>query len=165
MFDPTTTDAQVYGADLRMDRTIRFLHRTRWIWPFAALAIPCAVGYGVGGPEAALGSLLLGGCVPVAVLHNVTWGVNSVGHTIGSERFAQGNSSKNNLLLALLTFGEGWHNNHHRFPRSAFHGLRTREIDLSGMLLVALEHAGLVWDVIRVGDAQRRRAAGAEPGA
>jgi stearoyl-CoA desaturase (delta-9 desaturase) len=83
------------------------------------------------------------------LFHNVVWAVNSIGHSYGYQSYPQKNNSKNNLALALLTFGEGWHNNHHRFPRSAFHGITARETDISGLVIKFLERRGWVTGVVR----------------
>jgi stearoyl-CoA desaturase (delta-9 desaturase) len=85
------------------------------------------------------------------VLHHVTYSINSLCHFFGRRRFATEDESRNLLWLAPLSFGEAWHNNHHAFPTSAFHGMGRREIDLSGVLIAALERVGLVWDVQRIG--------------
>jgi stearoyl-CoA desaturase (delta-9 desaturase) len=82
----------------------------------------------------------------VAVWH-ATFAVNSLAHTLGSRRFATRDDSRNNLALALLTFGEGWHNNHHRYPAAARAGLRWWEIDLTYYVLRALAAVGLVWEL------------------
>ncbi len=152
LFDATTTDARVYGAGLLQDPIVVFFTRTHWIWPAISLALPYSYGYSLGGPEAAWSATLIGGCLRTSILHNVVWAVNSIGHRFGSEDFSLGNGSKNNLILALLTFGDGWHNNHHCFPRSAFHGLKANEIDINGRLISALEHAGLAWNVVRISE-------------
>jgi stearoyl-CoA desaturase (delta-9 desaturase) len=152
LFDSTTTDAQIYGAGLQQDKLVMFFTRTHWLWPAASLALPWGFGYLLGGPEAALSSMLIGGCLRTTVLHNVIWSVNSIGHRFGSEDFRHGNGSKNNLTIALLTFGDGWHNNHHCFPRSAFHGMTEREIDINGWLIAQMEKMGMAWDVIRIAE-------------
>src|SRR5579872_6075811 len=123
LFDSTTTDAQVYGAGLLHDKLIMFFTRTHWLWPAASLALPWGFGYLLGGSEAALSSMLIGGCLRTTILHNVIWSVNSIGHRFGSEDFRHGNGSKNNLTVALLTFGDGWHNNHLCFRHSMLSGL------------------------------------------
>lgn len=150
MFDRTATDPAFYGKGLEQDPVVRFLTRTHAVWLMLSLAIPYGFGFAFGGPEAAWSSLLIGGCLRTTTLHNVVWAVNSIGHRYGSIDYDDGNSSRNNLLLALLTFGDGWHNNHHRFPRSYRHGLKTREIDVNGRIIDWLERHGLVWNVIRV---------------
>ena len=91
------------------------------------------------------------------VVHHVTYSINSLCHFFGRRRFETDDESRNLLWLALSTFGESWHNNHHAFPTSADHGLRRWEIDPSALVIRALEKVGLVWDVVRV----RPRAPGA----
>ena len=73
--------------------------------------------------------------------------VNSLTHFWGGRRFATGDGSRNNLLVALLTFGEGWHNNHHAHPTSARHGLAWYEIDMSWMMIWVLKMVGLARSV------------------
>ncbi|MEH2517988.1 stearoyl-CoA desaturase (delta-9 desaturase) [Bradyrhizobium sp. AZCC 1610] len=150
LFDCTTTDVSVYGASVTDNKLIAFFHRTHWIWPAISLAMPYVYGYVLAGPEAAWSAMLIGGCLRTTVLHNVVWGVNSIGHLFGEEAYSQGNGSKNNRILAMLTFGDGWHNNHHRFPRSAFHGLTDGQLDVNGHIITLLEKLGLVWNVIRL---------------
>lgn len=150
MFDGTATDPKVFGHDLQSDRLVMFFTRTHWLWLVIALVLPYGFGHALGGPEAAWSSMLIGGCLKTTVLHNVVWAVNSIGHSHGDEDFPQANRSKNNLVLALLTFGDGWHNNHHRFPRSAFHGLTARELDVNGWIITGLERLGMAWDVVRI---------------
>ena len=81
-------------------------------------------------------------------LHS-TWLVNSATHMWGSRRFLTDDTSKNSLWVALLTFGEGWHNNHHAVPQSARHGLAWYEIDLNWYGICALRALGLAWDIKR----------------
>jgi stearoyl-CoA desaturase (Delta-9 desaturase) len=150
MFDSTTSDPIVYGKDLLSDPLVMALHRTHWIWPTASLLLPYCYGYVLGGHDAAYSAMLFGGFLRTTVLHNIVWAVNSIGHTLGSEDFVQPNRSKNSLALALLTFGDGWHNNHHRFPKSAHHGLAEHEIDVNGWLIDKMERLGLAWNVIRI---------------
>lgn len=150
MFDTTTTDIPIYAADLQKDWLVMLLHRSRWLWVVFSFATPTAYGYALGGSDAALGAFLVGACLRTTAFHNVVWAVNSIGHTFGSDDFPQSNQSRNNWWLALLTFGDGWHNNHHYFPRSAHHGLKPGELDLNGRLIDLLERAGVVWNVVRV---------------
>lgn len=80
---------------------------------------------------------------------HVTWGINSVAHMWGYRNYETREDSRNNWLFALLTNGEGWHNNHHADPRTAQHGHRWWELDLTFLTLVALEKTGLVTNLIR----------------
>ncbi len=79
-------------------------------------------------------------------LHS-TWLVNSATHLWGSRRFKTGDDSTNNWWVALLTFGEGWHNNHHAHPTSARHGLAWYELDVNWIFISTLQRLGLAWDV------------------
>lgn len=80
-------------------------------------------------------------------VYHVTFCVNSVTHIVGTRRFATDDESRNSFWVALFTFGEGWHNNHHRWPLSARQGMYWWEIDLTFLLLRVLEKLGLVWDL------------------
>jgi stearoyl-CoA desaturase (delta-9 desaturase) len=100
--------------------------------------------------------------VRILVLHHMTYSINSLCHFFGRRRFTTGDESRNLAWLALPTFGEAWHNNHHAFPTSAAHGLRRWEVDPSALVIRALERCGLVWDVVRVKpEKQARKLAGA----
>jgi stearoyl-CoA desaturase (delta-9 desaturase) len=76
-----------------------------------------------------------------------TWLVNSATHLWGTRRFETRDDSRNNPLIALLTWGEGWHNNHHAYPRSARHGLKWYEFDINWIQIWALEKLGLAKSV------------------
>jgi stearoyl-CoA desaturase (delta-9 desaturase) len=86
----------------------------------------------------------------VAVWH-ITWSVNSVTHLWGYRNFPTRDDSRNNWLVGLLSNGEGWHNNHHAHPRSASHGMRWWELDVSYLSILLLERVGLAWDVVKPG--------------
>ncbi|MGE0494970.1 MAG: acyl-CoA desaturase [Vulcanimicrobiota bacterium] len=91
--------------------------------------------------------LVWGMFLRVALVFHATWLVNSAAHTFGYRSYATGDRSTNCWWVALLTMGEGWHNNHHAFPTSARHGLRWYEFDLTWLVISGLERAGLAWDV------------------
>jgi stearoyl-CoA desaturase (delta-9 desaturase) len=80
----------------------------------------------------------------------VTWSINSICHYWGRRRFSSPDESRNVWWLSWLSFGESWHNNHHAFPSSAFHGLRGLEIDPGGWVIWMLERCGLAWRVVRI---------------
>jgi stearoyl-CoA desaturase (Delta-9 desaturase) len=140
-----------FAADLCDDPWMRRI--SRW-FPFLVglgLAIPALAGYAVSGSLAgAATGLLWGGLVRIFFVHHVTWSINSVCHFTGSRRFEIDDHSTNVFWLALPTMGEAWHHNHHAFPRSARHGLRWWEIDISGLVIGALERLGLAWNVVRI---------------
>jgi stearoyl-CoA desaturase (delta-9 desaturase) len=85
----------------------------------------------------------------VAVWH-ITWSVNSVTHLWGYRNYATEENSKNNLLIGLLSNGEGWHNNHHAQPRCAAHGHKWWEIDVTRGTIWLLQKLGLAWDVVPI---------------
>ncbi len=91
--------------------------------------------------------LVWGFVISTLALYHVTFTINSLAHTIGKRRFTTRDNSRNNWLLALLTFGEGWHNNHHYYPGSARQGFAWWEIDISYYLLRLLQAMGLIWDL------------------
>ena len=150
-----------YAPDLMKDPIVAFVDRTFVLWVIAGLAFPFALGWLIGGTlQSALTGLLWGGAVRMLVLHHVTYSINSLCHFFGRKRFQTGDESRNLVWLSFFTFGEAWHNNHHAFPTSAFHGLRRWEFDPSALLIRGLEKLGLVWDVVRVEpERQARKAA------
>ena len=146
-------DPDTYGSWLKKDPVVVWVDRTWWIWGILGVAIPFAIGGWSG--------LLWGGLVRICLTHHVTWSVNSICHTFGGRPYATKDASRNNWLVGLLAFGEGWHNNHHAFPRSAFHGMEWWQFDLSSWLIRGLEATNLVWNVQRIKpDDKRKRAAG-----
>jgi stearoyl-CoA desaturase (delta-9 desaturase) len=88
--------------------------------------------------------------VRVFLVHHVTWSINSVCHFFGRRRFDLEDHSTNVFWLALPSLGESWHHNHHAFPRSARHGLRWWEVDLSGLIIRGMERVGLAYNVVTI---------------
>ncbi len=128
-----------YAPDLMKDRYYRVL--TRWHWvPMVVLGLTLLA---IGGWPWVLWGIFL----RVVVGLHCTWLVNSATHLWGSRRFDTTDDSRNLGWVALITFGEGWHNNHHAHPTSARHGMTWREIDLSWMQIRLLQWLGLAWDV------------------
>jgi stearoyl-CoA desaturase (Delta-9 desaturase) len=87
----------------------------------------------------------------VALFHG-TCTINSLSHVYGSQRYETGDDSRNNFFLALVTMGEGWHNNHHYYPASTRQGFYWWEVDMTYYCLKGLEWLGLVWDIRGVPD-------------
>jgi stearoyl-CoA desaturase (delta-9 desaturase) len=94
--------------------------------------------------------------VRIFLVHHVTWSINSICHFFGRRRFDTDDESTNVLWLALPSLGESWHHNHHAFPRSAVHGLRWWEVDVSGLVIRAMQRAGLAWNVVRIAPERQR---------
>jgi stearoyl-CoA desaturase (delta-9 desaturase) len=128
-----------YAPDLCRDRFHVLLSNYHYV-PLTVTAIALMAWGG-------LPFLLWGVFFRVTMGLHVTWMVNSVTHFWGSRRFATQDDSRNNMLVALLSFGEGWHNNHHAHPVSARHGLAWYELDMSWMLIRLLEIVGLARSV------------------
>lgn len=165
MFQNREADPNIYARQLLQDNMVMFVSRTFLLWAILSLLIPFAIGGWSGlmmGDWSvflwgSLRGLLWGGLVRMFLNHHVTWCVNSVCHTFGKREFKTTDRSHNEWVVGLLAFGEGWHNNHHAFPRSAFHGLHWWQFDLSGYLIWTLERVGLVRDVYRIPAKLRER--------
>jgi stearoyl-CoA desaturase (delta-9 desaturase) len=158
-------DWKKYAPELYEDPAMRAIGR-RFPWlVLISLLVPTFAGFVLHGFTAggALRGCVWGGLVRIFFVHHVTWSVNSVCHFFGSRRFDIDDHSTNVGWLAVLSLGESWHHNHHAFPRSAYHGLRWWEIDLSGLIISGLERVGLAWNVIRIAPERQRakRLAGA----
>ena len=150
-----------YAPDVFRDRFYRSLHRKNlWVGLYVLhalifAAISYLVAWLVTDTVSEMirfgGSLVVWGIVVRTVyVWHITWAVNSFAHRWGYRNYKTGEESRNNWYVALLTNGEGWHNNHHADPRAASHGHRWWEIDLTYLTLRLLQMVGLVWDVQQV---------------
>jgi len=150
-----------YAPDLLKDPTIRWVNKYFFVWAIGGLALAFVLGWIIGGSlHTALTGLLWGGLVRMLVLHHVTYSINSLCHFFGRRSFETKDESRNLLWLAIPSFGESWHNNHHAFPTSAEHGMRRWQIDTSALVIRGLEKLGLAWDVVRISpEKQATRAA------
>jgi stearoyl-CoA desaturase (delta-9 desaturase) len=151
LFGERQDDRDRYIGDLKNDRGMNLI--SDWFPLFAVLTfvLPGALGLLISGSWwGALSGFVWGGLVRVFFLHHVTFAINSICHFTGRRAFATGDQSRNVFWLALPSFGEAWHNNHHAFPTSARHGLRRREIDIAGLTIAAMERVGLAWNVVAV---------------
>ncbi|HEX3692436.1 MAG TPA: fatty acid desaturase [Solirubrobacteraceae bacterium] len=145
-----------YAPDLVADPVVSLVDRTFFVWALGGLAVSFGLGYAIGGTlTAGLTGLLWGGAVRMLVLHHVTYSINSLCHFFGRRTYETGDHSRNLAWLAPLSLGEAWHNNHHAFPTSAFHGMGRRQLDVSALVIQALEGFGLAWDVVRVAPERR----------
>jgi stearoyl-CoA desaturase (delta-9 desaturase) len=151
------TEHERYARDLYEDRGMRFIHRTFALWVAVGIAIPAAAGLALSGTwRGALEAALWGGPVRIFLGHHVTWSINSVCHFFGTRRFAVEDHSTNVFWLAALSMGESWHHNHHTFPRSAFHGLKSWEIDPTGWVIRAMRRLKLAWNVVEITPERQR---------
>jgi stearoyl-CoA desaturase (Delta-9 desaturase) len=159
-------DWKRYASELYEDPKMRRIGRRFPVLVLVSLLVPTLAGFVLHGftAQGALRGYVWGGLVRVFFVHHVTWSVNSICHFFGRRRFAIEDRSTNVGWLAVLSLGESWHHNHHAFPRSAYHGLRPWEIDLSGLIISGLQRAGLAWDVVRI-PTERQRAKTLAPAA
>ncbi|NGO66962.1 acyl-CoA desaturase [Streptomyces boncukensis] len=163
LFDPgLTSDPIRYCPDLARDRDLRVI--SRWFIPIvlAGIVLPGLIGFALTGTLFGFATgALWGGLVRFFVSNHITYAVNSIGHYFGRRRFDTPDESRNVAWLAIPSFGEAWHNNHHAFPRSASHGMRWWEVDVSALVISGLKSARLAWDVMEIDrERQERRADG-----
>lgn len=148
MFDSERTDQRAYAPDLLKDPDIVRVSRQFVLWTALSLAAPAAVGglvtWSWGG---ALSAFFWGSLVRVALLHHVTWSINSICHATGKRPFRSRDRSGNVWWLAVLSCGESWHNLHHADPTSARHGVDRGQVDSSARLIRWFEKAGWAYDV------------------
>jgi stearoyl-CoA desaturase (delta-9 desaturase) len=129
-----------YCRHLLKDPAVMFVERTAFLWfGLGFFVIPFAV--------AGWNGFLWGGLVRMGFGNHLAYAVNSICHKFGSRPFDTGDESRNNFMMGVLAFGEGWHNNHHAFPASAYHGMGWRQPDLSGLVIRLLVRCGLAWNV------------------
>lgn len=134
--------------DLLEDHGLLVIDRLYFLWVGLGLLVPAAaLGLLAGSWRGFVSGMIWGGLVRIALMQHVTWSVNSVCHIWGARPFHSADHSANNLPVALLSLGEGWHNNHHAFPTSARHGLRWWQFDPSYLIIWVMERLGLAWDV------------------
>lgn len=131
---------------------LRFLNRFHMIVPIALAVIVTAIGFVLeyAFPQlqtTGLQMLVWGFCLSTSLLYHSTFTINSLAHVFGTRRFDTEDTSRNNLLLALITLGEGWHNNHHYYPASERQGFYWWEIDITHYILTFLSWFGIVWDL------------------
>lgn len=136
------------APDVAKDPLVMWTCRRRLQMVLLGLLIPMVIGGIVTESwEGAWSALLWGGFVRMFAVHQMTWGINSLTHLFGKRPYESGDASTNLMPLAVLNFGDGWHNNHHAFPTSARHGLSWWQLDMGYWLVIALKWVGLAWDV------------------
>jgi stearoyl-CoA desaturase (delta-9 desaturase) len=145
-------DWKKYARDLYEDPAMRRIGKRFPLYVLASLLIPTLLGFALHGFtwQGALRGYVWGGLVRIFLLHHITWSVNSICHYFGTRRFDVEDKSTNVAWLALPSLGESWHHNHHAFPRSAKHGLRRREVDVSALVISGLARVGLAHDVVTI---------------
>jgi stearoyl-CoA desaturase (delta-9 desaturase) len=148
MFDVEHTNREKFAPDLLRDRDIVRVDRLFPLWLAVSLLAPPLLGGLISWSWAgALSAFFWASLVRVFVLHHVTWSINSICHTIGDKPFAVRDRSTNFWPLAILSFGESWHNMHHAEPTSARHGVLRGQLDESARLIWLFEKFGWATDV------------------
>lgn len=147
----TTTNLALV-KDLLKFPELKWIDRNHFIPPLTLLSISLALGYALQILAPSLGTnafqmFIWGFCISTTLLYHGTFLINSATHLIGSRRFNTTDESRNNFFTAIITLGEGWHNNHHRYPSSERQGFYWWEVDISHYILRFLEAFGLVWDL------------------
>jgi stearoyl-CoA desaturase (Delta-9 desaturase) len=148
MFDPNQTSQEKFSPDLLADRNIRKVDD--WFGGLVAvtLLLPALIG-GLWGMSwhGAITAFFWASLVRIALLHHVTWSINSICHTFGSKEFEARDRSRNVSWLAIASFGESWHNLHHADPTCARHGALKGQLDPSARVIWAFEKLGWAYDV------------------
>ncbi|MCX7545190.1 acyl-CoA desaturase [Marinicella gelatinilytica] len=146
------TTQEKYIKDLSQYPELRFIDRYDIIFPLVYMVLLYVLGEVLATLYPALKTggwqlVLWGYVVSTVLLAHVTYAINSLAHVFGSREFDTGDNSRNNFILALLTLGEGWHNNHHCCPGSVRQGFRWWQIDISYYGLWLMSKVGLIWDL------------------
>ena len=143
LFDRDQTNRERFTPDLLADRDILRVDRLFVTWSVATLLVPAALGGLLSWSWwGALTAFFWAGLVRVGLLHHVTWSINSICHMIGDQPFAARDHSRNVWPLAVLSFGESWHNLHHADPTCARHGVQRGQVDISARVIWAFEKLG-----------------------
>ncbi len=142
-------DPRDLTKDIQRDPVLCFIDRF-WYMPqfFLAAALFAGGWLWLGNWMGGVSWVLWGGCLRVVLLYHATWFVNSAAHTWGYRNFQTSDDSRNNWWVALVSFGEGWHNNHHAQQRSAAHGMRWFEFDITYLTIRLMRMMGLAWKVV-----------------
>ena len=147
MFDEQHTNREKFAPDLMRDPDIRLVDRLFPLWATVSVLGPALIGWAAGGWAGALSAFFWASLVRIFLLHHVTWSINSICHTIGEKPFVARDRSTNFWPLAILSFGESWHNMHHADPTAARHGVLRGQLDTSARIIWIFERLGWATDV------------------
>jgi stearoyl-CoA desaturase (delta-9 desaturase) len=148
LFDVEHTNQERFAPDLRADPDLVLIDRFFPLWGAVSMFAPALIGGLVTWSwTGALSAFFWASLVRMCLLHHVTWSINSICHTIGERPFAARDKSANFWPLAILSFGESWHNMHHADPTSARHGVLRAQIDSSARTIWLFEKLGWATDV------------------
>lgn len=137
-----------WAPDLYKERGMRLMDILFLPAHIAVGAILFAVGYWIEGMSLACSLLVWGMFVRLVLVLHATWLVNSASHMFGYRNYETTDDSRNNPLVAVVAYGEGWHNNHHAYPRMAKHGHKWWEFDITWQAIRLMRATGLMWDVV-----------------
>jgi len=137
-----------WSPDIAKDPVLRWIGYMFLPSHFALAAVLLAAGYAYGGWFMATSFVVWGVFVRLVFVLHSTWFVNSASHMWGYKNYETTDDSRNNWWVALITYGEGWHNNHHAYPRMAPHGHKWWEFDVTFMTIRLMQLCGLAWDVV-----------------
>lgn len=147
-----------WAPDLYRERGMRMLDYLFLPLHILTGLILLGVGWAIGGPSLGASLLVWGLFVRLVFVLHATWMVNSAAHIWGYRNYETTDDSRNNWLVAIVAYGEGWHNNHHAWPRMAKHGHRWWEFDITWQAIRVLRALGLVWDVVDYRTASEKKA-------
>ncbi len=139
---------QKWAPDLWKDAGLRFLDRAFLPVNFLAAVAVSAIGFAIGGWPMAVSFLIWATFVRLVLVLHTTWFVNSASHMWGYRNYETTDNSRNLWWVGLIAYGEGWHNNHHAYPRMAMHGHKWWEIDVTYWAIRCMKKVGLAWDVV-----------------
>ncbi|MCW2524138.1 MAG: Stearoyl-CoA 9-desaturase [Frankiales bacterium] len=143
LFDPNNTNEEKYVPDLQADQDLAWIDKLFGLWVAISLLLPALLGGLITWSWlGAVTAFFWASVLRVGLLHHVTWSINSVCHMIGDRPYASRDRSGNFWPLALLSFGESWHNSHHADPTSARHGVDRGQLDISARTIWAFEKLG-----------------------
>ena len=143
--------------DLYRDRYLRLLDYGFVPLNLLMAALVSAIGYAIGGKSLAISWFVWGTALRMVFVLHSTWLVNSASHMWGYRNYETRDDSRNNWWVALMTYGEGWHNNHHAHPRMANHGHKWWEFDMTFNTIRLMRSLGLAWDVVDYRNASEKK--------
>jgi stearoyl-CoA desaturase (delta-9 desaturase) len=148
LFQRNLTNEDRFAPDLTKDPLLAWLNRMFPVWTALSLVLPAVLGGLITWSWwGACTAFFWAGLVRVSALHHITWSVNSICHMIGERPFRSRDKAANFWPLALLSFGESWHNSHHADPTCARHGVLRGQLDMSARVIWAFEKLGWAWKV------------------
>jgi fatty-acid desaturase len=154
--DPPDWDPRAAAKDLQRDKGLALIDRMHFVPQFILAGILLGGGWAWGGWWLGVSWVVWGVAVRTVFVYHATWFVNSASHTWGYRNYETDDDSRNNWWVALLGFGEGWHNNHHAHQRAAAHGRRWWEFDITYLTIRAMEMVGLATKVVAAEPVKRK---------